>query len=113
MQKVGGIWSHIIFHQILFEGADSESWGDLEPYFSAGLFLRELMTKVGGIWSHIIFGRILFEIWIHNLPSDSFCGSDEKVGGIWSQIIFRQILFEGAEVKVGGIWSHNLPSDSF
>ncbi len=40
MQKVGGIWSHIIFHQILFEGADE---------------------KAGGIWSHIIFHQILFE----------------------------------------------------
>jgi hypothetical protein len=36
----GGIWSHIIFRWILFEGADE---------------------KVGGIWSHIIFRRILFE----------------------------------------------------
>ena len=40
MKKVGGIWSHIIFLRILFEGADE---------------------KVGGIWSHIIFSRILFE----------------------------------------------------
>jgi hypothetical protein len=40
MTKVGGIWSHIIFHRIL---------------------LRELMNKVGGIWSHIIFRWILFE----------------------------------------------------
>ena len=40
MQKVGGIWSHIIFSRILFEGADE---------------------KVGGIWSHIIFRWILFE----------------------------------------------------
>ena len=31
-EKVGGIWSHIIFCQILFEGADEESWRDLEPY---------------------------------------------------------------------------------
>jgi hypothetical protein len=38
--KVGGIWSHIIFRRILFEGADE---------------------KVGGIWSHIIFCQILFE----------------------------------------------------
>ena len=40
MNKVGGIWSHIIFRRILFEGADE---------------------KVGGIWSHIIFRQILFE----------------------------------------------------
>jgi hypothetical protein len=32
MQKVGGIWSHIIFGWILFEGADAESWRDLEPH---------------------------------------------------------------------------------
>jgi hypothetical protein len=32
MQKVGGIWSHIIFPRILVEGADEESWQDLEPY---------------------------------------------------------------------------------
>ena len=32
MLKVGGIWSYIIFRWILFEGADSESWRDLEPY---------------------------------------------------------------------------------
>jgi hypothetical protein len=29
MQKVGGIWSPIIFGWILFEGADAESWRDL------------------------------------------------------------------------------------
>jgi superoxide dismutase len=39
MKKVGGIWSHIIFCRILFEGADE---------------------KVGGIWNHIIFCQILF-----------------------------------------------------
>ena len=47
--KVGGIWSHLIFRQILFEGADE---------------------KVGGIWSHIILPRILFEgadPYIHSL----------------------------------------------
>ncbi len=77
MKKVGGIWSHIIFRQILFEGADEQSWRDLEPYN----FLPDSFWKVGGIWSHIIFLRILFE------------GADEKVGGIWSHIIFRQILF--------------------
>ncbi len=32
MKKVGGIWSNIIFGQILFEGADEQSWRDLEPY---------------------------------------------------------------------------------
>jgi hypothetical protein len=32
MNKVGGIWSHKIFRLILFEGADEESWWDLEPY---------------------------------------------------------------------------------
>jgi hypothetical protein len=32
MLKVGGIWSYIIFRWILFEGADAESWRDLEPY---------------------------------------------------------------------------------
>jgi hypothetical protein len=42
-EKVGGIWSHIIFRQILFEGADEESWQDLEPYFFARFFLRELI----------------------------------------------------------------------
>jgi len=40
IQKVGGIWSRIIFRGILFEGADAE---------------------IRGIWSHIIFRRILFE----------------------------------------------------
>jgi hypothetical protein len=30
-EKVGGIWGHIIFHQILFEGADEQSWRYLEP----------------------------------------------------------------------------------
>jgi len=39
MQKVGGIWSPIIFCRILFEGAE----------------------KVGGIWSPIILCWILFE----------------------------------------------------
>jgi len=39
MKIDGGIWSHIFFHQILFE---------------------ELLKKVGGIWSHIIFRQILF-----------------------------------------------------
>jgi len=32
MQKVGGIWSFIICGLILFEGADAESWRDLEPH---------------------------------------------------------------------------------
>ncbi len=32
MQKVGGIWSHIIFSRILFEGDDEKTWQDLEPY---------------------------------------------------------------------------------
>ncbi len=31
VQKVGGIWSHVIFGRILFAGADAESWRDLEP----------------------------------------------------------------------------------
>ena len=30
--KVGGIWSPIILCWILFEGADAESWQDLEPH---------------------------------------------------------------------------------
>ncbi len=62
MEKVGGIWSHLIFGRILFEGADAESWRDLELCnFFSGFFLKELMEKVGGIWSHIIFGWILVE----------------------------------------------------
>jgi len=32
MQNVGGIWSFKIFGWILFEGADAESWWDLEPH---------------------------------------------------------------------------------
>ena len=75
MKKVGGIWSHIIFCQILF-GKFAGS--------GAIIFRRILFEgadeKVGGIWSHIIFRQILFEgaevkvggIWSHNLPSDSF-----------------------------------------
>ena len=60
MTKVCGIWSHIIFRRILFEGADE---------------------KVGGIWSHIIFRQILFEgadeqswrdLELYNFPPDSF-----------------------------------------
>ncbi len=59
MNKVGGIWSHILFRRILFEGAG----------------------EVGGIWSHIIFRRILFEgadaeswrdLEPYNFPPDSF-----------------------------------------
>ena len=48
MQKVGGIWSPIIFRRILFEGADVDR--QTEGYL-----------KVGGIWSHKIFFRILFQ----------------------------------------------------
>jgi len=57
MQKVGGIWSFIIFHRIHFEGANAESWRDLEPH----TFLQILFEqKVGGIWSPINLCRILF-----------------------------------------------------
>ncbi len=86
MQKVGGIWSHIIFGRILFEGADPNIHSLWLIKFFAGFFLRELMHKVGGIWSHIIFGGILFE-------------GAEKVGGIWSPKILRWILFEGADAE--------------
>ena len=74
MKKVGGIWSHIIFRRIVFEGADQKVGG-------AGIFFRELMTKVGGIWSHIIFRQILFEgadeeswrdLEPYNFSTDSF-----------------------------------------
>ncbi len=60
MKKVGGIWSHIIFRQILFEGADE---------------------NVGGIWNHLIFRQIFFkgadeESWrdleLYNFSPDSF-----------------------------------------
>ena len=63
MKIVGGIWSHIIFRRILFEGADEETWRDLESYnFSTRHFLRELLQKVvGEIWSPINFRQILFE----------------------------------------------------
>ncbi len=59
MQKLAG--HIIIFSRILFEGADEQSWRDLEPYN----FLPDLFAgadeKVGGIRSHIIFRRIPFE----------------------------------------------------
>jgi hypothetical protein len=84
MQKVGGIWSYIIFRWILFEGADAESWRDLEPYnFQPVFFFRS---------GAIIFLPILFE------------GADEKVGGIWSHIILRRILFEGADPYIHSLW---------
>jgi len=56
MQKVGGIWSPIIFCWNLLRGlADMESWRDLEPHnFLPDSFLGSwLMQKVGGIWDLI------------------------------------------------------------
>ena len=47
MQKVGGIWSHIIFPRILVEGADEDQ--QIVGYLN-----------VGGIWSPIIFRQLLF-----------------------------------------------------
>jgi len=61
MEKIGGIWSPIIFCQDLFEGADAQSWQDLELHnFPPVFFLGSwLMQKVGGILSPIIFCQIL------------------------------------------------------
>jgi len=71
MKKVGGIWSHIIFRRILFEGADE---------------------KVGGIWSHIIFRRILFnsKLSAYEAKLSAYEGSMMLELAIWKSKIAEQ-----------------------
>jgi len=79
MQKVGGVWSPIIFRRILFVGADGESWWDLEPqkFLPDSFGGSWLIRKVGGIWSPIIFRRILFE------GADAESWRDLKIYNFW------------------------------
>jgi len=81
MQKFGGI---LILRKDLFEGADAESWWDLEPHnFPQGFFFRELADTES--WR---------DLEPHNFPQGFFLRElMQKVGGIWSPIIFRKGSF--------------------
>ena len=60
MQKVGGIWSHIFFIRILFEGADAGSWRGLEPHNFCWILLEGADAES---WQ---------DLEAYNFPPDSF-----------------------------------------
>ena len=60
MKKVGGIWSHIIFHQILFEGADVFP-GDFGRFFGG---LEYFCDSAGTAKKKFRFDSFMkFRIW--------------------------------------------------